>query len=85
MASKLAPITAEVHRRMGNFILAEGFIFAMNDSGLLRLIEATPQKYVELAQARVLKGRESWAPLALADGKLLIRDQSRMLCVKVTK
>lgn len=28
---------------------------------------------------------QNWGPLALADGKLLIRDQSRMLCLKVAK
>jgi len=28
---------------------------------------------------------QNWAPLALADGKLLIRDQTRMMCVKVAK
>jgi outer membrane protein assembly factor BamB len=28
---------------------------------------------------------QNWAPLALAGGKLLIRDQSRLMCVKVAK
>jgi outer membrane protein assembly factor BamB len=28
---------------------------------------------------------QNWAPIALADGKLLIRDQSRLLCVKVAQ
>ena len=28
---------------------------------------------------------QNWGPLALANGKLLIRDQSRMLCLKVAK
>jgi outer membrane protein assembly factor BamB len=28
---------------------------------------------------------QNWAPLALADGKLLIRDQSRLMCVKVAQ
>lgn len=28
---------------------------------------------------------QNWAPIALSNGKLLIRDQSRLLCVKVTK
>jgi outer membrane protein assembly factor BamB len=68
---------------LGSFLLADGLIFAMNDSGLLRLIEATPQKYLLLAQAQVLKGRESWAPLALAGGRLLARDLTRMVCLEV--
>jgi hypothetical protein len=30
-------------------------------------------------------GTQNWAPIALASGKLIIRDQSRMLCVKVAE
>lgn len=68
---------------LGSFILANGLILSMNDSGLLRLIEALPQKYTLLAQAQVLKGRESWAPLALAGGRLIVRDLTRMVCLEV--
>jgi outer membrane protein assembly factor BamB len=70
---------------LGSFILADGLFFAMNDSGLLRLIEATPEKYVLRAQAQVLKGRESWGPLALVDGRLIARDLTRMVCLDVAK
>jgi outer membrane protein assembly factor BamB len=68
---------------LGPFLLAEGLIFAVNDSGLLRLIEATPEKYKLLGQAQVLKGRESWGPLALAGGRLLARDLTRIVCLEV--
>ncbi len=33
--------------------------------------------------SRVGGSTQNWAPLALSDGKLLIRDQRRMMCVKV--
>ena len=67
------------------FILADGLIYALNDAGLLRLIEATPRKYVLLAQAQVLKGRESWGPMALAGGRLIARDLTRMVCLDVAR
>ena len=70
---------------LGSFILADGLIFAMNDSGLLRLIEARPEKYNLLAQAQVLKGHDSWAPLALAGGRLIARDLTRMICLDVAR
>ena len=70
---------------LGSFILGDGLLYAMNDSGLLRLIEATPEKYVLLAQAQVLKGRESWGPLALVGGRLIARDLTRMVCLDVAK
>jgi outer membrane protein assembly factor BamB len=70
---------------LGPFLLADGVIYAMNDSGLLRLLEATPQKFNLLAQAQVLQGRESWGPLALAGGRLIARDLTRMVCLDVSK
>ena len=70
---------------LGPFLLADGLFFVMNDSGLLRLVEATPEKYVLLGQAQVLKGRESWGPLALAEGRLIARDLTRMVCLDVGK
>jgi outer membrane protein assembly factor BamB len=35
--------------------------------------------------SRVGGSTQNWAPLALSDGKLLIRDQRRLLCVKVAE
>lgn len=70
---------------LGSFALANGVIFAMNDSGLLRLIEATPEKYRLLGQAQVLKGRESWGPMALAGGRLIARDLTRLVCLDVAE
>jgi len=70
---------------LGSFISADGLFFAMNDSGLLRLIAATPEKYTLLAQSQVLKGRESWAPLALAGGRLIARDLTRVVCLEVAR
>jgi outer membrane protein assembly factor BamB len=70
---------------LGSFILADGIIYAMNDSGLLRMILATAEKYTLLAQSQVLNGRESWGPLAIADGRLLVRDLTRLVCLDVAK
>jgi outer membrane protein assembly factor BamB len=69
---------------LGSFILADGMLLAMNDSGLLRLIEATPERYHLLAQAQILAGgHDSWGPLALAGGRLIARDMTRMVCLDV--
>ena len=68
---------------LGPFLLADGLIYAMNDAGLLRLIEANPLKFNLLAQAQVLKGHESWGPMAVADGRLFARDLTRLVCVDI--
>jgi outer membrane protein assembly factor BamB len=70
---------------LGSFLAADGLIFAMNDSGMLRLIEANAGKYNLLGQFQVLHGRESWAPLALVGTRLLARDLTRLVCLEVGK
>ena len=68
---------------LGPYLIADGLIFVMNDSGLLALAEATPAGYNQLAQAQVLQGHESWAPMAIAGGRLILRDLTRMVCLDV--
>jgi outer membrane protein assembly factor BamB len=68
---------------LGSFLIADGVIFAVNDSGLLRLIAASPEKYNLLAQSQILKGHESWGPMAFADGRLYARDLTRLICLDV--
>ena len=40
---------------LGSFLLADGIIFALNDSGTLSLMEARPEKFNRLGQAQVLE------------------------------
>ena len=68
---------------LGPFLLANGVFFVMNDSGKVSLIEATPAGYKSLAEAQLLKGRESWGPFALASGRLIARDLTRIACFDV--
>jgi outer membrane protein assembly factor BamB len=68
----------------GAFILADDMIFAVDGkTGKLHLFEPNTSAYKELAQAQVIEGRELWAPLALTDGKLLVRSQDVMKCLDV--
>ena len=84
----------------GSMILADGLILATDGANKLYLIEPDPAGFKPLASADLLKPggvntsnrmtnfggpTQNWASLALADGKLLIRDQSRMMCVKVAQ
>ena len=55
----------------------------MNDAGKLSLMEDSATRFNLLAQAQVLKGRESWGPMALAGGRLLARDFTRLVCLDV--
>ena len=68
----------------GGFILADGLFLSVDgNKGFLYLTEPNPEGFKELAKAKLLDTIKCWAPLALSDGKLLIRDQKQMKCVAV--
>ena len=69
---------------LGPYLLADGVIFALNDQkGTLHMVEATPVEFRELARARVLSGHDAWAPMAMADGRLILRDLTQLVCLKI--
>ena len=71
---------------LGSYLLADGMFFILEGkTGRLRLLEANTEEYRELDSAQVLSGHDVWAPLALSDGKLVIRDLTKMLCLDVAK
>jgi len=71
---------------LGAFLLADGMFFLLDGkSGMLRLIEASTKEYKELASAQILEGEEVWGPITLSDGKLVIRDLNKMVCLQVGK
>lgn len=65
----------------GGFILVDDMIISSDGEKTLYLIEPTPTEFKVLAQAELLDTKQSWAPLALSDGKLVIRDQKQMKCI----
>lgn len=81
----------------GSMILADGLILATDGAKKLYLIEPDPTAFKPIASSELLAeqktddpgaarfGTQNWAPIALADGKLLIRDQNRLMCIKVAQ
>ncbi len=68
---------------LGPFLLADGKFYILNDEGALTMIKASKDAYVSLAQAQVLHGQDAWAPIAVADGRMVLRDSKRMVCIAV--
>ncbi len=68
---------------LGPYMLADGLLLLMNDSGLLTMAEVSTREFILLDEARVLDGHESWAPMALAGGRLIVRDFTRMICLDI--
>jgi outer membrane protein assembly factor BamB len=69
---------------LGPFLIAQDLLLAMDDDGLLTLAEASTSAFRKLAQARVLEGPDAWGPMALADGRLVLRDLHHLVCLDLT-
>jgi len=67
----------------GGAILAEGLLLTTDGNTKLYLVEPDPAAFKPLASAEILEPGDNWAPLALADGKLLVRGQKQMKCLQV--
>lgn len=68
---------------LGPYTLADGMLYVLSDAGQLTLVSASPSGYKELAKARVLTPPDAWAPMALVNGKLICRNATQMVCLKV--
>lgn len=72
----------------GNYMAAGSILYVMNgsykNSGTLVMVDLGAGGYQELARARVLKGLEAWGPMALAGGRLIVRDLKTMACLDVS-
>ena len=69
----------------GGTILADGLLLTTDGNTKLYLVEPNPSGFKPLASAVVLEPGDNWAPLALVDGKLLIRGQKELKVLQVAQ
>jgi outer membrane protein assembly factor BamB len=70
---------------LGPFLVADGKIFVMDDNGELTMARATAEGFKPLTHAKVLTGHDAWGPMAIAGGRLIVRDLTRMTCLDLRK
>ena len=56
-------------------------LLLLDDAGNFALLEPNPKAYRELARAKVCG--QTWAHPALADGRLIIRDNKELICLQM--
>jgi outer membrane protein assembly factor BamB len=69
----------------GGSILADGLLLTTDGNTRLYLVEPSPAGFKPIASAVVLEPGDNWAPLALADGRLLVRGQRELKCLQVAQ
>lgn len=68
----------------GAYMIAQGKLFVIDDDGMLTLVKPSPDGYEPLAEAEIFEdGNECWGPMAVASGRLILRDLTRVVCLDV--
>ena len=67
---------------LGPYFMADGKLFILNDDATLTIAKPSTSKYIQLEQVKVIDdAHDAWAPFALANGYLLMRDSKKMVCI----
>ena len=66
---------------LGPYLIADGAIYVLDDHGTLTLVRAWSDSYQQLGRTNVLNGHDAWGPMALVQGRLILRDSRRMICL----
>lgn len=61
----------------GQLLLADGHLIVLTEKGEVVLVKAAPESHQELARFTALEGK-TWNVPAIAEGKLLVRNQTEM-------
>lgn len=70
----------------GNLLYADGKIIMQDaEGGMLYLVNPSPDGYKQISsfKATDAKQKKAWAPLTLANGMLIVRDQDEMVCFDI--
>jgi outer membrane protein assembly factor BamB len=69
----------------GSLIVADGKLILYSQSGKLGLAEVSPEGFKQLASFQALKGQNTWANPVLANSRLYVRSQERMLALDLSR
>jgi outer membrane protein assembly factor BamB len=70
---------------LGPYLISDNKIFILNDEGVLTIVIPNNSKFEFLDEAKVFDAQDAWAPMALADGYLVLRDSKKMVCLDLKK
>ncbi len=70
---------------LGPYILADNKFYLLDDDATLVIIQKSTDKYIELDRIKLFDGHDAWAPLAIADGYMVLRDADKMICINIKR
>jgi outer membrane protein assembly factor BamB len=70
---------------LGPYLYADGKFFILNDDGELTIARVNGNQFKVLDKAKIIDGQDSWGPLAVTGGYLLMRDSKQMVCINIKR
>lgn len=68
---------------LGPYILADNKFFILSDDGELTIAKYSTSTFSILDKAKIIDGQDSWGPIAITGGYLLMRDSKTMVCIDI--
>jgi outer membrane protein assembly factor BamB len=68
---------------LGPYVMADGKFFILNDDGEMTIAKVSASQFKVLDKARIMDGQDSWGPIAITGGYMLVRDSKQMVCLNV--
>ena len=70
---------------LGPYIIADDKFYILSDDGTLTIARPSKTEFILMDQLKIFDAHDAWAPMAIADGYLLLRDDSQMICMDIKK
>jgi len=70
---------------LGPYLLADSKFLILDDEGVLSILTSDNNQFQELVKSDLLEGHDAWAPMALVNHQLILRDSKTMICIHIGK
>ncbi len=71
---------------LGPYFIADDKLFILRDDGTLFIAQPSTDRYIQMDEVKVIEdGHDAWAPFAIADGYLLMRDANTLVCIDLNR
>ena len=74
---------AEARFGLGPYLIVDNKLFILNDDGVLTIVRPSIRSFQQIDQIRLFEGQDAWAPIAVADGYMVLRDSRKMICINL--
>lgn len=68
---------------LGSILYADGLFYVLGEKGNLALAKLTPEKFEQISELTGKFGPRCWSMPVIANGKLFVRDEAKLICFDI--